>query len=415
MKAPSRSAPPDSPHPPRHDAGGYDALWEQASDIVLLVRPDGVIVDANPAAVAAYGFDRDQLIGRDIAAVRDPATLAALPGQLAAAANGGIRFETCHCRADGAIFPVEVNATPLVRAGEPLLLSIIRDISLRKQAERRSEELQAITAALLAAPTPQEIVDVVARLVAPAVDASAGAIGLLTDDGTFEAIAGFGDLAMLNEEIQPCAADWPHPLAAVACAGQPVWIESRAAWAATWPETLDAFVASGQSALAGIPLALAGRLTGALLLGVPHPHPFPPDERRFLTAVGQQCAQALERVRLIERERAAHQAAEDERRRLRRLLARAPAAMALVQGPLHTFTLANDAFLEVIGRPADETIGRPLRQVAPELEGQGLIELLDRVLATGEPAPGREYPIRWDEAGQERLGYFDFVFQPLRR
>jgi PAS domain S-box-containing protein len=380
----------------RVPSGGHDALWEQASDIVLLVRPDGVIVDVNPAAVAAYGFDRDRLIGRAIADLRDPATLPAVPEQLAAAAASGVRFETSHRRADGTSFPVEVSSTPLERDGEPLLLSIIRDISQRKQAERRAEQLQAITAALLTALTPRDIVDIVARLAAPAVAASAGAIGLLTDDCAFELIAGFGDLSGLIAETQPGTADGERPLAAVARAGQPVWIESP-------------------KALAGIPLAVAGRAISTLVLGFPQPRAFSPDERNFLVAIGQQCAQAMERLRLVERERAAHQAAEEERRRLHRLLAQAPAAMALVSGPAHVFTLANEAFLDLIGRPASETIGRPLRQVAPEIDDQGLVELLDRVVASGEPAFGREFPIRWQEADQRRLGYFDFVFQPLRR
>ncbi|HEU5431619.1 MAG TPA: PAS domain-containing protein, partial [Thermomicrobiales bacterium] len=394
--ATTRSSPPGAPRPARVPSGGQDALWEQASDIVLLVRPDGVIVDANPAAVAAYGIDRDRLIGRGIDELREPATLAAIPDQLAAAATAGVRFETSHRRADGTPFPVEVSSTPLARAGEPLLLSIIRDISERRQAERRAERLQTITAALLSALTTQEIVDVVARLAAPAVGASAGAIGLLTDDSAFEPIAGFGDLTKLSEETQTRAAEGERPLAAAARAGQPVWIEAPAA-------------------LAGIPLTVAGRTIGALLLAFSQPRAFPPEERSFLIAIGQQCAQAMERLRLADRERAAHQAAEDERQRLHRLLAQAPAAMALVSGPEHVFTLANEAFLDLIGRSAAETIGRPFRRVAPEIEDQGLIELLDRVVASGEPAFGREYPIQWDEAGQTRLGYFDFAFQPLRQ
>src|SRR5581483_3014941 len=85
-----RSSPaPGTPPSSRSVAGGHDALWEQASDIVLLIRPDGVIVDANPAAVAAYGIARDELIGRDISALRDLATRSEIPGQLAAARPPG--------------------------------------------------------------------------------------------------------------------------------------------------------------------------------------------------------------------------------------------------------------------------------------------------------------------------------------
>jgi PAS domain S-box-containing protein len=116
---------------------------QQVRDIVLFIRPDGRIVEANPAAVTAYGYDRDTLLTRTIFDLRDPATAHLIPAQMSQAGKQGITFETFHRRKDGSLFPVEVSSRGADIGGERLLLSIIRDISDRKRAEaalRDSEE-----------------------------------------------------------------------------------------------------------------------------------------------------------------------------------------------------------------------------------------------------------------------------------
>ena len=66
---------------PAHLLDRYRLLSQHARDIVLFVRPpDGRIVEANDAAVAAYGYDHAELLGLSIADLRDPAPS---PGQRA--------------------------------------------------------------------------------------------------------------------------------------------------------------------------------------------------------------------------------------------------------------------------------------------------------------------------------------------
>ena len=114
----------------------YRLLSQHARDIVLFVRPpDGQIVEANDAAVAAYGFTRDELLRLSIADLRDPATVPEIGEQTALAGDCGLTFETRHRRKDGSHFPVEVSSCGAEVAGERLLLSIVRDVSDRKRAE----------------------------------------------------------------------------------------------------------------------------------------------------------------------------------------------------------------------------------------------------------------------------------------
>jgi PAS domain-containing protein len=66
------------------------------------------------------------------------------------AATDGILFETVHRRGDGTTFPVEVSSRATTLGEEVVLLSIVRDITARKQAEQalatRMRHLEALRA-----------------------------------------------------------------------------------------------------------------------------------------------------------------------------------------------------------------------------------------------------------------------------
>lgn len=116
----------------------YQLLSDQARDIILFLRLDGQIVEANAAAVEVYGYARMTLLTMTIHDLRDPATHPLLADQMTQAnqaAGRGIRFETVHRRQDGTLFPVEVSSIGADMGNERLLLSVIRDISQHKAAE----------------------------------------------------------------------------------------------------------------------------------------------------------------------------------------------------------------------------------------------------------------------------------------
>jgi hypothetical protein len=121
----------------------YYLLSEQARDIILFMRRDGQIVEANHAAVTAYGYDRATLLTMNIYDLRDPVTAPLVAPQMTQADTRGILFETMHRHKDGSGFPVEVNSIGADIGGERLLLSIIRDITARKQAEAALRESEA--------------------------------------------------------------------------------------------------------------------------------------------------------------------------------------------------------------------------------------------------------------------------------
>ncbi len=116
----------------------FDFLVHYAHDIVLLMDEQGNILEANEAASRAYGYARDELVGRNIAELRAPETLTSLSAQLAAAGSEqGVTFKTIHRRRSGEVFPVEVSSGSFEHQGRRYRQSIVRDISRREEAEAR--------------------------------------------------------------------------------------------------------------------------------------------------------------------------------------------------------------------------------------------------------------------------------------
>ncbi|HMM43538.1 MAG TPA: PAS domain-containing protein, partial [Thermomicrobiales bacterium] len=104
----------------------------------------------------------------------------------------------------------------------------------------------------------------------------------------------------------------------------------------------------------------------------------------------------------------------DDRDKLRAMLMQAPVAICILSGPEHTFTLANARYERLVGKT--DLRGKTIREAFPEIDGQGIYELLDRVYATGEPFIDNEVSVNYQrEADDESVtGYFNFVYQPIR-
>jgi len=109
-------------------------------DARLLVGLDGSILDANRAALDCYGYSRAEMLALSIRDIRAAQCQDTIDGQLREAAEHGLRFEAEHRRSDGTAFPVDVLCAPVSIDGETALLSVVSDITERKQAEEALRE-----------------------------------------------------------------------------------------------------------------------------------------------------------------------------------------------------------------------------------------------------------------------------------
>ncbi|HSD20518.1 MAG TPA: GAF domain-containing sensor histidine kinase [Anaeromyxobacter sp.] len=185
--------------------------------------------------------------------------------------------------------------------------------SARKDAEEtaaRLARLQAVTAALSSARTPDEVAEVT---LGRGLAALGGARGLLLVPG-----AGGGMDVLPSRDAADALASAAARLAGhgpvrdAFHSGAPVFLPDRASVAARYPG-LDGLAGE---ALAALPLPSQGLPLGVLLVGYDAPRAFPEPERSLAVSLAFHCAQALDRARLFVAERLARAEAVAAQRRL---------------------------------------------------------------------------------------------------
>jgi signal transduction histidine kinase len=188
-----------------------------------------------------------------------------------------------------------------------------------EQIAERTRRLQSVTARLSGALTAHEVADAILEESATSVGAYTAAIWLVAPAGDH--------LAMLGSRNYPDGGHYTQiPLDSMSAVGDsvirgtPVWLESRAEYADRFPaweaRTRGRTSHEGMPlAIACLPLVIEDRRFGVIALSFLDNHRFEPDERAFLAALAQHCAQGLERARLYDVERAARREAEAARER----------------------------------------------------------------------------------------------------
>jgi signal transduction histidine kinase len=187
--------------------------------------------------------------------------------------------------------------------------------------------------------------------------------------------------------------------------------------AGTHPDDLAPMQAALAAGIAsGAPFELAYRVVrpdGSVHHVVSRAVALPDEAGRPVQLVGTNRDVTAERAAEAERARLTAEVAA-ERERLRTVILRTPAPLALLEGPEHRFTLVNDAYKRVSGGGRDVT-GLTPPEAFPELAGSGIFALFDRVYETGEPWHGRETPLRYDRDGTGVMDTrFDLRLEPVR-
>ncbi len=103
----------------------------------------------------------------------------------------------------------------------------------------------------------------------------------------------------------------------------------------------------------------------------------------------------------------------NERQVLHNFFMQAPASFGILKGPQHILELANEGYLQLVGKR--NIIGKTVREALPEVEGQGFFELLDNVYNTGKSFVGTEMSLNIkDEKGELQQVYVNFIYQAFK-
>ncbi|MGC8519452.1 MAG: EAL domain-containing protein [Steroidobacteraceae bacterium] len=118
------------------------ALLRNSSDGVHIMTPSGHLIEASDSFCEMLGYSREQVIGMHVSQWDAQFTPAQLSGILSDRFETPRRsvLETRHRRRDGTVIDVEVSSLAMELDDAPVLFNSSRDITARKQAERRLQD-----------------------------------------------------------------------------------------------------------------------------------------------------------------------------------------------------------------------------------------------------------------------------------
>src|SRR5277367_4272009 len=151
----------------RGDSGAkYRGLLEAAPDAMVVVNPEGEIVLLNVQAEKQFGYHRDELVGQKVKNIIPEGFAERLVADgtrsaaEALAQQIGTGIELIARRKDGTEFPIELMLSPLESAEGTLVTAAIRDISVRRDAEKHLVQMEGRYRGLLeAAPDAMVVVN----------------------------------------------------------------------------------------------------------------------------------------------------------------------------------------------------------------------------------------------------------------
>ena len=132
----------------------FELLFENSNDAILLMK-DGKFYDCNSATAQLLKYpNKDAILNLKPSDISPKEINGRLSSDIAtemitiALENGLHKFEWIHKKSDGSLFPCEVWLTPMKIDNEVIVHSVIRDLSLQKEADNIiKKQIEELTAA----------------------------------------------------------------------------------------------------------------------------------------------------------------------------------------------------------------------------------------------------------------------------
>jgi GAF domain-containing protein len=189
----------------------------------------------------------------------------------------------------------------------------------RARAERiatRLRLLQRLTSALSGAVTVDDVIAATTREAATDLHAPGRGIWLLDDRAGVLRLAPGSSFGGVEDALVTIPLQADVVVADVARTGEAIFVDWGAAGSHGGDDRLGL---RRDEAFAAIPLLVEGRAIGVVAVGFSQPRRFDDADRQFFISMANQCAQALERAYLYEREHALRTRAEEDRLRAQRM------------------------------------------------------------------------------------------------
>ncbi len=378
----------------------YRSLVQAGAQVVWVTTPTGGIAEDSPEWRSITGQSLEEYLGNGWLDAVHSEDRERVERDWSACVDGGKVFDHRYRvrTKTGSYRHYDVRAVPIERDGKIIeWVGASTDVTAQREAEemrgRLTEQLlQQATSMLAEALTVEQVVEVITEGGRSAIGADRSAVALLDPERLRVRTVNPGGLP--DSPGHP-GGDIPLDVASVVnmaiSTRRPVLVESPEALRRVFADVdLDLFLANtDESAWVGMPLLAAGSAIGALRFSFGRPRKITDEERVFLEALAGQCALAVERASLFERE---HTTAETLQRSL--LPDRLPSVPGIILDARYLPVTRNmeiggdwyDAFRLPDGRlavAAGDVMGKGLSAAA----GMGRVRNALRALALTDPRP----------------------------
>src|SRR5215470_8269169 len=387
----------------------YRSLVQAGAQVVWVTTPTGQIAEDSPEWRWITGQSLEEYLGSGWLDAVHPEDRERVERDWADCVRAGKIFDNRYRvrTKTGSYRQYDVRAVPIERDGKIIeWVGASTGVSAQREAEEmrgrlteqlsaaalRTARLQQATSMLAEALTVEQVVEVITEVGRSAIGADRSAVVLLDPErlrihtvnpGGLPETPGFpgGDIPL----------DVPSVVTMAISTRRPLLVESPEALRRIFADVdLDLFLSNtDENAWVGMPLLAAGSAIGALRFSFGRPRKITDEERVFLEALAGQCALAVERASLFERE---HTTAETLQRSL--LPDRLPSVPGIILDARYLPVTRNmeiggdwyDAFRLPDGRlavAAGDVMGKGLSAAA----GMGRVRNALRALALTDPRP----------------------------
>ena len=126
----------------RESEAHFRSLVEQASDSFYVHDLDGRIIDVNQHGCDCLGYRRQELLAMSMADIDIDLSISELKYlRNQVSSKTPVALESRHKRKDGSLFPVEIRMGPIDIDGQRHLLSLVRDVTERKELQDHIQHL----------------------------------------------------------------------------------------------------------------------------------------------------------------------------------------------------------------------------------------------------------------------------------
>jgi PAS domain S-box-containing protein len=388
----------------------YRSLVQAGAQVVWVTTPTGQIAEDSPEWRWITGQSLEEYLGHGWLDAIHPEDRERVEREWRECVRAGKVFDSRYRvrTKTGSYRHYDVRAVPIERDGKIIeWVGASTDVTGQREAEEmrgrlteqlsaaalRTARLQQATSMLAEALTVLQVVEVITEVGRSAIGAERSAVALLDRERLqLHTINPLGLPDVPGAPTGDMPLDAPSVMTLAITSRRPVLVENPESLRRQFEGTtdVDVFLAhSDERAWVGLPLLAAGAPLGALRFSFTKPRQITEEERVFLEALAGQCALALERASLFERE---HTTAETLQRSL--LPDRLPSVPGIILEARYLPVTRNmeiggdwyDAFRLPDGRlavAAGDVMGKGLTAAA----GMGRVRNALRALALTDPRP----------------------------